>query len=684
MKKALLIAEKPSLMRAIKDIYDSHKNELDVSIDFTAQHGHLVRLLLPSEVDEHYKKWVPENFPIDVPYIYKPIEGSESTIKDINDKIHSGKYDFIIHAGDADGEGELLVNLVLNYCKNTLPVYRFWNNSLTEKDILHSLKNLKPDSNYAGFYDAALTRQHLDYQFGMNITGLFSVLARAGVPFKLGRVKAIIIALIVQRELDIRNFKPHSTFKRAFSVNQNGVDYFFIAEDDEFTDNKKAFELLPKTDKALIVKSIAKTVKKSAPKLYKLSTLQSDAYKTLKFPGAKTLQILQSLYEKKMVSYPRTDCEYISSSMDIEGIKKSLLSLYKNAGKELVKTESEVKANKTYCNDKEVAKESHTGIIPTGSLSALSSLSQEEKALFNLICRRFLAIWGKEKVVINYTGEGIPANEKDTYTCKLTSEIEAGYELILNPEYKCKTVNIPSFKEQENVSPIKFQIKEVIAKPPVRYNDGSIITAMGHPEPYILDGKKIEYKIGTPATRAGIIEECIANGYFTREKGVFIPTRKAEYVYEEIGSLPLFDVKTSGSWEGSFEKIRNNEIDAKSVEDKIYNECLFILEEIRKRNIHTAEFAKKVAGNSDNQTLGKCPKCGSDVIYGKFGAYCSGKCGLYLSKVYGTMLNKTQAKALISNKPFTITIKGKKATLKSSGEFTEYTPGSFSIKVIPA
>lgn len=216
MKKALLIAEKPSLMKTIHAAYSKHKDEIPYDIDFKAQAGHLFGLKMPDEINDKYKKWDLSNYPMtDIDFEYKILPGKSDLVREITAAIKSDEYDVIINAGDPDQEGELLIRETLNHAKNKKPVLRFWSNDLTEGAVVSALKNMKEDKGqYDDIYHAALVRQHEDYKYGLSLTPVLTM--RQGTLTKIGRVKGAIISTLVEREKEIQNFKPHSDFKHSF------------------------------------------------------------------------------------------------------------------------------------------------------------------------------------------------------------------------------------------------------------------------------------------------------------------------------------------------------------------------------------------------------------------------------------------------------------------------------------
>lgn len=664
--RAILIAEKPSLMRAIRDAYNAHKNEIGIEIDFLAQAGHLVGLKLPSEIDSaKYGKWKMDNFPIDVPYQYHILSGKNDLVKQIKNAVHSGKYDFVIHAGDPDGEGELLVRLVLAYVKNDLPVKRFWSNDITPESVILALKSLKNDTEYDNIYYAALIRQHADYQFGMNVTGATTL--KMGDLYKLGRVKAAIIRMIVDRERAIRNFVPKTTYKRIFDYQTCE----FI-NDDEYETKDLAIKGMPPFDWATVTSVKDEVKSHKAPKLYKLSTLQTDAHKKLGFSGSTTLSILQQLYEAKYVTYPRTDCEYISTNVNIGSILDSVSSKLEIDKSLFIYSANDIKADKNYCNDKAIATEGHTAVIPTG-LGNLNALDTNQRKLYDLIARQFMAIFAPPKQVRNLTVTAIAGGKKEygDFVYKETFDVAVGYEIVLNPGYTAKAGKNPliHFTKGEALSPITFNVKECTTKPPVRYNDGSLIKALDKPEEFKDDDeKKVAYKIGTPATRSTIIEECQKCGYFTKEKGAFVATPKAEKVIDEIGDISLFSIPNSGRWEMMLESVRHGEANPKEVENTLFTECQEITVDIKNRDIKKASYSGTSGKTGGVSILGVCPNCGANIIKGQYGAYCEKKCGMNVSKAMGKELTDTQIKSLLANKK--ILMKG--LTSKSGKTYDAY------------
>lgn len=644
--RAILIAEKPSLMREIRAAYSESRASVPMDIDFLAQAGHLIGLVMPGDSDPRYKKWSVSNLPITAPYTYHVLKGKEKLVKDIQSAVHSGNYDLVIHAGDPDQEGELLVRETLEYIGNTLPVKRFWSNDITHPAIIKALNSMKDDSEYDDLYGAALTRQHSDYEFGLNITRAATV--KLGELYRLGRVKAPIIRMIVDRERAIRDYVEKTTYRKRFVYQKAD----FVCEK-EYEDEKSA---MPSPVPAFCTVTEFRDQVKStkAPKLFKLSTLQVEAHKELKFQAQKTLSVLQRLYEKQLTSYPRSDCEYISGNTDLTAIVKEAVQLTGVDRGLLCRNPGEVLSDKTYVNDKAIAKEGHTAIIPTGKQG---QMDQDEQKLYSLIARRFLAVFAAPKKTRHLSAkalEGDGSTCKDVYAYKASKILEPGYEAVLYPGKREKEEVLLFLKEGQILEPVSFSPKECVSKPPSRYNDGSLIKALDNPEDYKDEsGSRVNYQIGTPATRANIIEECVKCGYFHREKGAFYAEPKAEYVIDAIGDTVLFDITTSGQWEESLDNVRNGEMQALVVESRLKEQCDSVTRDIIGRDIEKGTQGDIGVGSpkaGGKTAVGKCPICDGDVIYGKYGAYCEKKCGFSPGKAFGKKLTQNQITDILAGK----------------------------------
>ncbi len=596
--KAILIAEKPSLMRTIEAVYKANKDKIPYDIDFYAQAGHLLELKMPDEIHPEYKKWSMGNYPMDLEFEYKVKPQTRAILNTIKGALKQNNYDVVIHAGDPDQEGELLIRETLDYCHNKLPVKRFWSNDLTPNAVLHTLMNLEDDSKYDGFMDAAVTRQKQDYSYGMNLTGAMTV--KQGVLTRIGRVKAAIIKLIVERELDIKNFKPSSSFRHAFYNNE----FKFIGEN-EYKTEDEAKNTIPKSASITDISLVKKKIK--APKLYKLVTAQADAYGLYNIPATKTLEIIQSLYEKGYVSYPRTDCEYVSEDTDAIGIIESLGHLI-DIPENSLQNPNTVKKDKTYFNNKAIMAEGHTALIPTGKVP--QSITGDEKNVYYMILRRFIAIFAEPKEIEMLSMSAVD-NLSEKYMCKVSQDITAGFERILNPTYTLKKVwavnDIPS---EGNVSPIKWNTHEVKAKCPPRYTNASLLLALDHPSTKV---EGVVYSIGTPATRSNIVADTKRAGYFTESRGKYFATDFAIKTIQNFKDLSLFDVETTGLWEKNLSDVRSGKMNVKLVDQGMTDELNKEIETVKTCVIEWPQTKPATQKKTTNTTIKplnlECPIC---------------------------------------------------------------------------
>lgn len=621
MSHALVIAEKPSLMEEIQKVYNAHRDQIPFTADFVSQRGHLIALKLPREVDPSQRGRSWDNLPY-VPeehggWQYKVIQEkktgkymtSEERYDIIKNKLDSGNYEFVIHAGDPDQEGELLVREVLSFAKNRLPVKRFWTNDLTEQHILHALQNLKDDENdpmLTNLLAAAYGRQHSDYRFGMNISEAASLKMQGNIA--CGRVMTPILAIVCKREDEIEHFKPKTVYgvKAVYTegfegtlFNQQSVSQDENADEDQkqgtvwFETKKEAEDLIRSLPKqATVVSYEGKRTETYAPKLYKLSTIQTDAGHQYGYSADQVLQICQSLYEKKLQSYPRTDCEFLSSQEDFYGILKAA-----NAAEELnpyIKTINRsaierVKHDKRWINDKKLEDSGHSALRPTTTVPDLSTLTRDERNIYLMVAKRFVAMFlpplvqDKATLITDAGGSTFKSNGKTL--------VDPGYTKIFATKFT--DMQIPS-KNKGDVLDVKtFQLTEKTSTCPKRYTSADLIAACENPLKYLQDerlkklGKNL--KIGTPATRAGIIRKLITIKYMQESKKgkmtYIVPTPNGRAIIRNLGDLMICRVDMTGQWEEELEKVRQGEETLKQLDDGMKKAVADMVEEIRRSEV---------------------------------------------------------------------------------------------------
>ena len=654
MQKALLISEKPSLTKRIEEVYNQNRSKIPYEITFATQRGHLVSLLSPKELDEDLSRWSWDTLPIEPEnyggWKYKVIKEkkqgnfltSQERYQIIKKELDSGRYDFVINAGDPDQEGELLVRIVLAYAKNTLPIKRFWTNDLTDDKVLDALIHLKDDEKdpmLTNLLDAAYARQHSDWRFGMNISRASTL--KMGDRVSCGRVKTPILAIVCKRENEIRNFKPSTCYgvKADYAEKFDGTlfDVSSVVKDDEnasedqkkgivWFDNKKDAEDLINAlgKKATVVQFTAKRTETYAPKLYKLATAQIDAGR-MGYNDAATLAAIQKLYEAEYLSYPRTDCEYLSSNEDFDGILDALSGLpdYSSYCSNIKGDDiARVRKTKKWINDKALEDSGHSAIRPTTKVPDMSSLSKTEQDIYKMIASRFIAIF-LPPLVQNKT---LLVTDIDGKTFQSTGKtlVDPGYAEIFGTAFN--DTLIPEHQKGDILDVDRYRIAEKTTTCPKRYTSPDLIAVCENPLKFLDDkslkalGKKL--KIGTPATRSSIIRQLIDKDKYLAEKkekktAYIYPTETGEAIIKNLDGLAICRVDMTGLWEEQLELIRNGEKTLPELETEMKKNVRDMVEEIKNKDMVPAN--KKT-----RNVAGKCPKCGRDVMETDKAYYCTG------------------------------------------------------------
>lgn len=652
MQKALLIAEKPSLMKTIEAVYNKHKSSVPYDITFTSQAGHLYRLLYPAEMDEEQKQWGWDKIPFFPDehggFKYTPIVEKaggakyklpQQYLKEIKDELKSGVYDAVINAGDPDQEGELLIRETLEELHNKLPVLRFWSNDLTEMKVLDALQNLLDDDNdpmLINLLSAAKARQHSDYIVGMNVTEAATL--KLGGRTAVGRVKTPIQAIVCKRELEIKNFKQKTVYgvKAVYTEGFEGQYYNAPVTAEEGDDEKEDtglvyFDTKDEADEfinslsgpATVTKFETKRVKTYAPKLFKLATAQIAAGK-LGYDSAKTLAIIQSLYEAKVLSYPRTDCEYLSSSEDYGAMLKSAAAdpeLAPFVAKIPSSVISSFSSNKRYVSDAKLKDSGHSALVPTTNAPDFGSLSKEQKDIFHIVARQFVAAFlppleqDKTLLLADVNGNCFKSTGKTL--------VSKGYTELTGSNFT--DMEIPKHVNGDSLDIDKFDIAEKTSRCPKRFKDADLIAVCENPAKYLEDeslnklGKK-KLSIGTPATRSGIIQTLITRDkYLGKMKGDYIiPTETGMGIYENLRTFDICKVDMTALWEEKLELIRSGKETREEMESGMKDFVRNMMNAIKDSDISTVSFAGK-----SKEPLGKCPLCGGDMLSGKNGFFCS-------------------------------------------------------------
>ena len=557
--------------------------------------------------------------------------------------VNKSDVDEIICATDADREGECIFRYVyyLTGCKK--PVKRLWISSLEESAVRSALSSMKPMSDYDNLYAAGYSRAKADWLVGMNGTRLFSV-RYGGKTIHVGRVQTPTLAMIVKRDNDVKNFVKQKYF--TVELDCGGL----VLSTDRIDDEAAADNLAQKCNNASAkisgIKREIKTV--NPPKLYDLTTLQREANKTYGYTAEQTLEYLQSLYEAKLATYPRTDSQYLSEDM-----RQTALEMVGIVGKVYgYSMEHTPDISKCINNEKVTG---HHAIIPTKNISDadLDKLPDTQRNILLLISNK---LYCAAAPAHKYESVKITAEcEGNIFTASGKTVKEDGWKKYAKTDEKNKDKEektLPTVNEGQVFENVKAEKAEHFTSPPKPYTEDTLLSAMEHAgvENYVEDSG-IEYEkkgLGTPATRAAIIEGIVKNGYAERKGKQIISTELGQKV---IAVVPdeVKSAKLTADWEMTLQQIQNGKHSAddfmKSIESYVSEICGKYGEKVESSDFRTSN------------VKGKCPNCGGDVLFGKFGFYCAKKCGLQPTYLFGTKLTDKQIQSLLDGKSITFTSK---------------------------
>ena len=635
-EKVLLISEKPSLKRELENVYTKNKSSINYDIDFVTLAGHVCGYASPSDYDGWNKKWdelfsilpmIPEKWQIN--YHKDKLD----LIKAVKDKLSKTKYDAIICATDPEREGNLIFYLLANKLKIKQKVYRLWVNDLTDKAILSAFNNMvdfNKDTFQKNLTYASILRSRFDWLVGMNYTVAASI--KSSMSLKMGRVKTPTLKIVYDNSLAIENFIPSTTYAIECEYKE-GFSGFAMEENEEmrFKDEKSAKNKISLLGKTAVVKSIKKEkTKTQAPQLYKLSDLQIQANKQFGYSAEKTLEIVQSLYEKKILSYPRCDCRYISEEScsnfnNILSAGKAVPGLeyfIKNISKAAFDS---VKKNSRFVNDKEVNKNSHTALIPTGQSFKFEQLSADEQNILKAVYIRFVSIFYpplvEEKTAL------IASNNEVLFKSNGKTLIDKGWSVLVNK--KNVDVIIPAdIKEGSVLNVSNISAKERTTTPPDRLTEGLLVKEMENASKYVEDDSlrkvlKEAKGIGTQSSRASIISSLIKDGYIDIKKQgksetLHISDKGRTYI-ENIKDLDIVSPVLTAEWEDKLKRVEHGDMNSTEFSNEMN---AFISENIKK--IKSTSMTSFSTRPSTAEAVGKCPRCGCDVIENQKAFSCTG------------------------------------------------------------
>lgn len=641
--KTLLIAEKPSVGKdfanALTDSYVEHKGYLESDdLVITWAVGHLLTLAEPDAYDKKLKRWKLDDLPI-VPDKFQLKENDNSgQLKIVLKQIARSDIDRIVNGCDAGREGELIFAWLYQESGSNKPVERLWLSSLTKKAIEEAWADLHPASDYAGLEAAARCRAQADWVVGMNATRAATIHLRSSFDgaVSLGRVQTPTLAILAEREEEIRAFKPE--------------DYWIIESDFKTDDGKewrgrwhdgKEEQLDKKADAEKIVKDCAgqtgevKEVKKRTrrekpPLLHDLTSLQREAGSRYGFSAKRTASAAQRLYEAhKAISYPRTSSRYLSKDVHDE-----VKTIAKGIEPQFGEHADYVIGLKAVPTERIIGKVTdHHAIIPTGEKVAANSWSEDEKKIFSLVACRFLAVFHPEAVIDGTRIETEVAG--NLFYARGSILREAGWKAVYGKlpavEGEKGDKELPDLEEGEEAPVEKVEFIEKQTTPPKRYSDASLLGAMETAGKQIDDEALREAMkeggLGTPATRASIIETLITRDFVFRDGRSLHVTDKGLQVIRLLKDNPLTKPELTGSWEERLNQMVADE----ALKDPFMDDIKTFADETIK------SLDKVLAGvKIDRANLGPCPVCSKDIIENRRGYSCWSKddpgCGFVIWK----------------------------------------------------
>lgn len=671
----VVIAEKPSVAREIATILGATEKKEGFltgnGFYVTWAFGHLVALGMPEDYgisgfQRESLPMLPNPFLLTVRKIkkgksYVPDNGALKQLKIIEQVI--SKSESIIVATDAGREGELIFRYIYDYFKCNKPFERLWISSLTEKAIKHGLENLKPGSDFDGLYHAGQGRSRADWLVGINASQALSIAAGHGV-YSLGRVQTPTLALICKRYLENRNFSIKTYWQINLEHHKESIDFKSLSKT-KWDDKKLAEDILKSLQRigiARVIEAESKKIAEQPPLLFDLTGLQKEANKKLGLSADETLNIAQSLYEKKLITYPRTGSKYIPEDLwaEIPGLVRLLEN--RESCKEASKKVKWGRFNKRMVNDVKVT--DHHGLLITEKIPA--ELPAKENAIYDMIAFRLLEAISHpcSKEITDITLQVIHYD----FILKGCKILEPGWRAIrgnFSEDDSEPIQDIPELKVGEEVNIKSMQVIEKKTKPPVLYTEAGLLSAMesagreieSEEERKILQG----IGIGTPATRAAIIETLFKRDYIRREKKSLIPTEKGLQVYDLVKDKKIADVAMTAEWELTLQQIENDQEDA----------TIFLKEMELYADFITKELLESTIVKQKQPEL-ECPKCKQQqlLIWNKVIKCPDEVCNwIQFRNVCGVLLSTNDIESLLKTRR-TKLIKGMKS--KSGKKFDAY------------
>ena len=677
----LVIAEKPSVAMSLAAVLgaterkDGYLEGSGYLVSWCV--GHLLELAQPEAYKEQYAKWRYEDLPI-LPenWKYEVPKDKKTQLALLCRLMKDKRVDSVVCATDAGREGELIFRLVYEYAGCNKPMERLWISSMEDAAIREGFDHLRPGSDYDKLYDAAVCRAGADWLIGINATRLFSVLY--GVTLNVGRVMSPTLALLVQRESDIESF-----ISKPFYVPEITCGGF-TASGEKMTERSEAEKIRMDCDhNSAFVRSVEKQVKTiQPPRLYDLTTLQRECNRIYGYTAQQTLDYVQSLYEKKLATYPRTDSQYLTK--DMQATAASLI-LWLRDNMPFGKGCAGEPDIDRVTDDSKVT--DHHAIIPTVEIACtdLSELPSGERDVLTLLAVRLLCATTQanrfEAVTAILDCQGY------TFTAKGKTILQSGWKEVerihrmsirqSETEHKeNEAVALPVLQEGQTFEAVSASLREGKTSPPKHYTEDTLLSAMETAGAEDMPEDAERKGLGTPATRAATLEKLVSAGFVQRKKKQLIPTEKGRNLIAVLPDNIKSPILTA-EWESMLKQVEHGELSATSFMDQIADMSRTLVKE------HTApeeRFADLFPSSREtaHEAVGVCPRCGAPVYEGKKGFFCDNReCSFALwkdNRFFSSKkksITKSVAAALL-----------KEGRISMSGLYSEKTGKTYDAEVI--
>ena len=677
----LVIAEKPSVAMSLAAVLgaterkDGYLEGSGYLVSWCV--GHLLELAQPEAYKEQYAKWRYEDLPI-LPenWKYEVPKDKKTQLALLCRLMKDKRVDSVVCATDAGREGELIFRLVYEYAGCNKPMERLWISSMEDAAIREGFDHLRPGSDYDKLYDAAVCRAGADWLIGINATRLFSVLY--GVTLNVGRVMSPTLALLVQRESDIESF-----ISKPFYVPEITCGGF-TASGEKMTERSEAEKIRMDCDhNSAFVRSVEKQVKTiQPPRLYDLTTLQRECNRIYGYTAQQTLDYVQSLYEKKLATYPRTDSQYLTK--DMQATAASLILWLRD----------NMTFGKGYAGEPDIDRVTddskvtdHHAIIPTVEIARtdLSELPSGERDVLTLLAVRLLCATTQANRFEAVTA--ILDCQGHTFTAKGKTILQSGWKEVerihrmsirqSETEHReNEDAALPVLKEGQTFETVSASLREGKTSPPKHYTEDTLLSAMETAGAEDMPEDAERKGLGTPATRAATLEKLVSAGFVQRKKKQLIPTEKGRNLIAVLPDNIKSPILTA-EWESMLKQVEHGELSATSFMDQIADMSRTLVKEHTAPEERFADLFPSSKGTV-HEAVGVCPRCGAPVYEGKKGFFCDNReCSFALwkdNRFFSSKkksITKSVAAALL-----------KEGRISMSGLYSEKTGKTYDAEVI--